>query len=292
MTPPYKRIHVVINPASGKGEPMLKYLADVCKQYDVEWDISVTKKFGDATQQAKDALARGVDLVVGHGGDGTQHEIANAVMGTGKPMGILPGGTGNGFATEMGIPKDYRKAVEVLCTNNRVRPIDVMQIGDQYCIQRVYAGIEPEQQVTREQKDKYGTLAYALMTRKQFQEAVDAPMTVTIDGERIETHGLKIYVVNSGQGGKGSIDKDFSVDDGILDVFVLSRERRSFVAAAERFLKMHTSGAYAYYRRGHEISIECEPSKALWTDGEFFGRTPVTVKVLPGALSVVVPAKA
>ena len=290
MTPPYKRIHVVINPASGKGEPMLKYLADVCHQYDVEWDISITKKYGDATQQAKDALARGVDLVVGHGGDGTQHEIANAVMGTGKPMGILPGGTGNGFATEMGVPKDYRKAVETLCTNNRVRQVDVMQIGEQYCIQRIYAGIEPEQQVTREQKDKYGTLAYALMTRKQFKEAVDAAMTLTIDGERIETQGLKCYVVNSGQGGKGSIDKNFSVDDGILDVFVLSRDRHSFVAAAERFLEMHTSGAYAYYWRGRDITLECEPSKALWTDGEFFGRTPVTVKVLPGALSVVVPA--
>ena len=63
MTPPYKRIHVVINPASGKGQPMLKYLADLCRQYDVEWDISITKKYGDATQQAKDALARGVDQV-------------------------------------------------------------------------------------------------------------------------------------------------------------------------------------------------------------------------------------
>ena len=295
MTPPHKRIHVVINPASGKGQPMLKYLADLCKQYDVEWDISLTRKYGDATQQARDALARGVDLVVGHGGDGTQHEIANAVMGTGKPMGILPGGTGNGFATEMGIPADYRQAVEVLCTSSNVRHIDVMQVGaptqtgDQYCIQRLYAGIEPEQQVTREQKDKYGTLAYALLTRKQMKESVDAPMTLTIDGERIETHGLKCYIVNSGQGGKGSIDKEFKVDDGILDVFVLSREVRSKIAAAERFLHHFGKQAQGYYWRGHEITLECEPSKALWADGEVFGRTPISVKVLPGALSVVVP---
>ena len=122
MAPPYKRIHVVINPASGKGEPVLKYLADVCREHDVDWDISITRKYGDATQQASDALARGVDLVVGCGGDGTQHEIANAVMGSGKPMGILPGGTGNGFATEMGIPKDFRKAVEVLCTSDKRAP--------------------------------------------------------------------------------------------------------------------------------------------------------------------------
>jgi len=289
MAPPYKRIHVVINPASGKGEPVLKYLADVCREHDVEWDISITRAFGDATQQAADALARGADLVIGSGGDGTQHEIANAVMGSGKPMGILPGGTGNGFATEMGIPKDYRKAVEVLCTSTNVRQVDIMRIGDGYGIQRLYAGIEPEQQVSREQKNKYGTLAYALMTRRQMSESVDAPITLTIDGERIETHGLKCYVVNSGRGGMGSIDKDFSVDDGLLDIFVLSRNPMSLVAAAERLLRVPSPWGRMYYWRGREISVVCEPSKALWVDGESYGRTPVEVKVLPGALSVVVP---
>jgi YegS/Rv2252/BmrU family lipid kinase len=289
MTPPYKSIHVVINPAAGKGEPVLKYLADICRQHEVDWDISLTRNYGDATQQAKDALARGVDLVVGCGGDGTQHEIANAIIGTGRPMGILPGGTGNGFATEMGVPKDFRKAVEVLCTSQNIRHVDVMQVGDQYSIQRIYAGIEPEQQVTRAQKDKYGTLAYALMTRKQVQESVDAPITLTIDGRRIETHGLKCYVVNSGQGGKGAIDRHFSVDDGLLDVFVLSRNPISVIAAAERFFQIPSFKARMYYWRGRDITVECEPSKAVWADGEVLGRTPVNVKVLPGTLPVVVP---
>jgi diacylglycerol kinase (ATP) len=165
----------------------------------------------------------------------------------------------------------------------------VMQIGDQYCIQRLYAGIEPEQQVSREQKDKFGTMAYALMTSKQMKAAVDAPITLTIDGQRIETHGLKCYVVNSGQGGKGSIDKEFRVDDGLLDVFVVSRNPISVIAAAERFFQIPSFKARMYYWRGKEITVECEPSKFLWADGEEFGRTPVTVKVLPGALSVVVP---
>ena len=289
MAPPYKRIHVVINPASRKGEPVLKYLADVCREHDVDWDISITRAFGDAKRQARDALAQGVDLVIGSGGDGTQHEIANAVMGSGKPMGILPGGTGNGFATEMGIPKDYRKAVEVLCTSTKVRHVDVMRIGDQYGIQRLYAGIEPEQQVSREQKNRYGTMAYAMMTKKQMQEAVDAPITLTIDGQHIDTHGLKIYVVNSGRGGMGSIDKDFSVDDGILDVFALSRNPMSFLAAAERLLQVPSPWGKMYYWRGKDIRIETEPSKALWIDGEAYGRTPVEVSVIPGGLAVVVP---
>ena len=125
MTASYSKVHVIINPASGPNRPILNTLNDVFRKYDVDWDVSITKRYGDATGQAKDAIARGVDLVVGYGGDGTQHELANAVIGTGTPMGILPGGTGNGFAREMGIPKDLAEAVELLCTCRNLRHVDV-----------------------------------------------------------------------------------------------------------------------------------------------------------------------
>ena len=94
---PYRRVHVVINPASGKDEPILNVLNDVFRQHGVTWDVSVTHGYGDAAAQARAAIADGVDLVAGYGGDGTQHEIANAVLGAAAdlgrttPMGILPG---------------------------------------------------------------------------------------------------------------------------------------------------------------------------------------------------------
>jgi len=112
----YRRVHVVINPASGKDEPILNVLNDVFREHGVAWDASVTHRYGDAGDQARAAIADGVDLVVAYGGDGTQHEVANAVVGasvvTGRrtPMGILPGGTGNGFAREVGVPKKVRDA--------------------------------------------------------------------------------------------------------------------------------------------------------------------------------------
>ena len=56
MSLPAKRIHVVINPASGKGVPVLKHLADVCREHGVEWDVSITHEFGDAARQAREAL--------------------------------------------------------------------------------------------------------------------------------------------------------------------------------------------------------------------------------------------
>ena len=173
---PYQRIHVVINPASGKDEPVLNVLNDVFHRHGVDWDVSITKKYGDAAAQAKAALADGVDLVVGYGGDGTQHELANAVLeaadAVGGParIGILPGGTGNGFAREMGVPGTLREATEVLCRSDRVRSIDVgrlLEVGnvdvpDRYFIQRLYVGVEPEEQTSREMKDRYGVFAYAV----------------------------------------------------------------------------------------------------------------------------------
>ena len=71
MAPPYKKIHVIINPASGKDEPILNVINRVFRQYDVDWDLSITHASGDATRFAREAVQAGVDLVASYGGDGT-----------------------------------------------------------------------------------------------------------------------------------------------------------------------------------------------------------------------------
>jgi diacylglycerol kinase (ATP) len=288
MTSPYPKIHVIINPASGPNRPILNTLNDVFRKYGVDWDVSITKRYGDATRQAKDAIARGVDLVVGYGGDGTQHELANAVIGTGTPMGILPGGTGNGFAREIGIPKDLREAVELLCTSENVRQVDAARVGNEYFIQRLYAGVPPESQTSRDLKERYGLLAYAITLPKQVVGARESEFRLTIDGRVAKVSGIKCYIVNSGKTGTGlSIDVDFSVSDGILDVFVVSRNPLSVMAAESRFLKLPTSQAGLHYWRGREITIDAQPEQAIWMDGEYHGSSPVTAQIRPGALAVV-----
>ena len=290
MAPPYPRVHVVINPASGPNRPILNTLNDVFRKYGVDWDVSITKRYGDATRQAKDAVARGADLVAGYGGDGTQHELANAVIGTATPMGILPGGTGNGFAREIGIPKDLREAVELLCTSENVRNVDAARVGDEYFIQRLYAGVPPESQTSRDLKERYGLLAYAITLPKQVLGVSESEFRLTIDGRVAEVSGIKCYIVNSGKTGTGiSIDLDFSASDGILDVFVVSRKPMSIMSAEARFLHLPTRDAGLYYWRGREISIEAQPEQAIWMDGEYHGNSPVTAQIVPGALAVVAP---
>lgn len=292
---PYKKIHVVINPAAGKDEPILNTLNDVFRQYDVDWNVSVTKKYGDATEQARVAALAGADLVAGYGGDGTQHEIANGILGTNAVMGVLPGGTGNGFATELGTPKELRPAVELLCTGGRIRPIDVVQLGDAYFIQRLYVGIEPEEQTSRADKDKYGTFAYVVKAyhRAKEHKIQEVQYRITIDGQVMEMPASKLYVVNAAKAGTGiGVTGDFSKpDDGLVDLFVLDSHNISTLAAAvERMVNLHTDMANRFIWRGKEITIETEPDQPVWTDGEYTGRTPISLKVIPGALKVVVPA--
>ena len=290
---PYKRIHVVINPVSGKDQPILNVLNDVFNHYGVEWDISITKKYGDATAFARQAAQDGFDLVVGYGGDGTQHEIANGVMGTGVPMGILPGGTGNGFGNEMGIPSELEPAVRLLCTSYNQRKIDIVKMEDgyneDYFVQRLFTGIEPEEQTSREDKDKYGTLAYLGRDIRRLKDIADINYTLTIDGETIEVAGYKCYVVNSATAGTGlSISRNFKVDDGLLDVFMLSRNAKSSYAALDRFFGLDNNEAGMYYWRGQKISIDAEIDQPVWTDGEYTGRTAVSMEVIPGGLTVAV----
>jgi diacylglycerol kinase (ATP) len=289
--PPYSRIHVVINPAAGKDEPILNVLNDIFNEFGVDWDVSVTKKFGDAAEQARLAIGRGFDLVAGYGGDGTQHEIANALIGSNVVLGVLPGGTGNGFGHELGLPQKLDEATRLICTSSKTRAIDTVKIGEDFFIQRLYTGTEPEQQTSREMKNKYGPMAYfANMFQQRSQSEVQ--YRLTIDGVVHEIPAMRIYVVNSGQTKSGrSITGSLSApDDGLLEIFALnSRNLETMQAAAQRFFEFDTPIAEQFFWRGKEIIIDSEPDQPLWTDGEYYGRTPVSLTVLPGAVKVVVP---
>jgi diacylglycerol kinase family enzyme len=178
----------------------------------------------------------------------------------------------------------------MLCISHNRRKVDVAQLDDGYFVQRLFTGIEPEEQTSREDKDKYGTLAYLKRDVGLLREVQDVGCRLRFDDHDIEVMGFKCYMVNSAKAGTGlSISTHFQVDDGLLDVVKLSRDRKSTNAAIARFLNLSREEAGLYYWRGKEITIEAETSQPVWTDGEYTGRTPVSMDVRPGALTVAVP---
>ncbi len=288
----YKKIKVIINPAAGRDEPIINTLNDVFYQHEVEWDVSLTHKFGDATELAQAAAASGeYDLVTGYGGDGTQMEIANGMKGSGVPMAILPGGTGNAMAFELKVPRNLRQAAELICTSTNLQTVDLAKADDTYYMLRLYSGVEEEQKTSREQKDKYGILAYPLSILEMGRELNHAHYKLTIDGEVIEKKGVACFVVNAGSiGGVNlSFDQKIDVSDGLLDIFMIDTSMSGLRSAAGRFLQVLSDKAGLHMWRGKEIVMEADPPQTIWVDGELLGPTPLTISAIPGALRVVVP---
>src|SRR5436853_1739431 len=114
-----KRIHVVINPVSGQERPILGTMNKAFHQADIDWEVKVTKKAGDAQRYAQEAVKAGVDAVAVYGGDGTVMEVASGLVGTDMPLAIFPGGTANVMSIELGIPSDLAQACALICSDAR-----------------------------------------------------------------------------------------------------------------------------------------------------------------------------
>ena len=117
---------------------------------------------------------------------------------------------------------------------------------------------------------------------------------MVIDGELCDDESaVKLYVINAAKTGTGiSITGNTSkIDDGLVDIFTLDAENlKSLSGAVGRMLSTSTPRTIRdWMRQGKEVSIETDPDQPVWTDGEYTGRTPVSLKVLPAALPVIVP---
>lgn len=291
MTSPYKRVQVIINPASGKNEPILNIINSVLHPAGVEWDAKVTHKFGDATRFAKEAAENGVDLVAGYGGDGTQLEVANGLIGTGVPMAILPGGTGNAMAFEMNVPRDLQQATELIVNSPNRRTIDLGQIGDRVFMLRVYTGVDADARSSREAKDKYGNLAYVAEGFRFITHPPEAHYTAILDGEHREADLIMVYIINAGSIGGIPLPSlsQVEVDDGMLDAFAIAKGLRPLRAISEHLFNVGHFEAGIHHLQAKEITLDADPPQTVWIDGEEYGPTPITARILPKALTIVVP---
>jgi YegS/Rv2252/BmrU family lipid kinase len=290
------KIHVVINPASGQPQPILNKLNDVFYPAGVEWDVSITHQSGDATRFAKRAISEGADVVGAYGGDGTVMEVAQAVQKGDVPVAILPGGTANLMSVELGIPKDLTKAARVIVDpDSVVRKVDMGQVGEKQFMLRVGMGFDGKtvQYANRELKDRWGILAYTIAGLKVMADKPHGKYRINVDGSEYTSDGYTCLIYNAGNiGSPGkSASKKINVSDGLLDVFlVVDDSLKSLNAVADSVLDIDNQSDAVKIWQGREITIDCNPPQPMQGDGEIWGETPVTARVLPGVLPVLTPA--
>jgi YegS/Rv2252/BmrU family lipid kinase len=287
-----KKVHIVINPASGQPQPILNQINDVFYPAGVDWEVSLTQKSGDATRFARQAIADGAEIVGAYGGDGTVMEVAQAVQDGDIPMAILPGGTANLMSVELGIPKDLTQAAQIIVDpGSVVRYVDMGQVGNQRFMLRVGIGFAGEKVkiADRELKDKWGILAYSIAGLKALKTTPVAQYHITVDGAEYETDGKTCLIDNAGNMGTQRVTaaKSISVSDGLLDVIVVrDASVGSWIAVGDQILGRKSNPEDVKHWQGREIKIECDPPQTVQGDGEIWDPTPVSATVLPGVLPV------
>jgi diacylglycerol kinase (ATP) len=295
-----KRVQVIINPTAGQDQPILGTLNRVFHDAGIAWDVSITNKAGDARRFARAAALAGVDVVAAYGGDGTVMEVASGLIGSTVPLAIFPGGTANVMSLELGISSDLAQASALVCAEEcTIVPIDMGQLGaNQHFILRVGTGLEADmvEGADRDLKNRLGTLAYALSALQAIQNPTVSQYQLTIDGQQIEAEGISCLICNSGNLGSAglALSSATSIRDGLLDVFVLQQANLPSLLSLTRDVLTQTEPTTAALQhwQGREITLVAEPNQALQADGEVLGETPLSAKVLPGVVRVIVPGDA
>ncbi len=296
-----KHVVAILNPASGSDEPVLATLSDVLGPSGVDWEARVTTGPDDARTFAEEARKQGADLVLAYGGDGTVSDVATALAGGESPMAILPGGTGNAVAQELGIPGDLRAALDLaLDPDAVVQPIDCVRVRDRCCLLRVGIGADARmiEGANREAKDRLGWFAYLVSALAQVRDPKPSTYRLDLDGSELELEALSIVLANIGRMGRAGMRFAEDVDpcDGLMDVFVIRDASPASVATVGASLlgltvpteESDEPGPYSRWR-ARRVQVEARPAQEVHVDGDLLGETPLDVRVEPAVLRILVP---
>jgi diacylglycerol kinase (ATP) len=298
------RSKLIVNPTSGPWNVQRELPAVLNHLEEHGWRTTIhqTERAGEATQLARQARDQGLDAVFVLGGDGTINEVINGLAESPVALGVLPGGTGNVWAKELGLPTRSPRhllpivdAVRALVPG-ATRRIDLGKANGRYFLQWAGLGLDAEvtyamEPRTRRQR-RLGALAYVVAGLTAAANMVGTRTRIWIDDEQIYRRSILIVISNSQlYGGKVRIATDARLDDGLLDVNVFAGT--GFVSAIRMALGvitgLHVRDPRHSFYRGSSIRVEAEKPMAIHLDGDPFDTTPLECVVIPKALAVLVP---
>jgi YegS/Rv2252/BmrU family lipid kinase len=291
-----ERVAFIFNPASGQANAALRrsQIEGLLQRAGLTCGLTETSLDRGAGPLAQEAVRGGRERVIVSGGDGSVMEAAGALAGTGVALGIVPGGTGNLFALNLGIPADTDAAVRLALTG-RPTAIDVGCWNDTPFVLMAGMGWDARliHDADRHLKKRLGVLAYFWAALRNLAH----PSTVyrlRIDGRTLRRRAKSVIVANLGQITGGlQVIPDTHPRDGFLEVAVLRAESLiDFVGLLWSALrgKMREDSRLEIFR-GREIVVETTHPQPLQLDGNEAGETArAEIRILPRALHVVLPA--
>jgi diacylglycerol kinase (ATP) len=260
--------------------------------YDVE--ACETQGVGDATRLAREAVEQGRDLVCVIGGDGTVNEAINGLAGAEVPLAIVPTGTVSVLAMELGIPLEPPDAVKLLEVGS-VSWIDLGLAGERYF--GLMAGVGMDAAVVASlnpvMKKAFKEAAFAVQGFATYLTKEEPLIRVTTDERTVEGY-FAVFGNSSNYGGGFGITPLADMRDGLLDVCVLKDKSLLstiwyWTAALINAHIRHPKVEYFRTERAEIVTVEEGKEVLVQTDGEMAGKLPLTCRVVPRSLRVIVP---
>lgn len=291
-----RHLMVIFNSHSGGGgyRRDLPLILDSLRGLGYDVEERETAGVGDATRLAREAVEQGLDLVCAIGGDGTVNETINGLAGAEVPLAIVPTGTVNVLAMELGIPLDPPDAVKLLEVGT-VSWIDLGLAGDRYF--GLMAGVGMDAAVVASlnpvMKKAFKEAAFAVQGIANYLTKEDPLIRVTTAERTVEGY-FAVFGNSSNYGGGFGITPLADMRDGLLDVCVL--KDKSFLSTvwywSAALINAHIKHPKVEYFRTEAaeiVTVEEGKEVLVQTDGEMAGKLPLTCRVVPRSLRVVVP---
>lgn len=292
--PTLDRMVAIVNPAT-RGDPAAIGELLRCKAPPgLELDIRITPAAGTTTALTQAALADGAHSVVAVGGDGTVAAVAAALHGTGIPLGIIPAGSTNITARELGIPDSVPGAVALLFGPHRYETMDLGLCAETCFLHMAGVGLDSRMFAAANpaRKREIGWLAYVppavhelrhplariTLVTDGVTRTLTSPLVLIANGSSIITPRLWLY-------------PGIRTDDGWLDVLAFTPSGPVQIARTLARLATHglVRSRYVTRLRARRIAIASDPPLPVEMDGEVIAETPATFTIAPAAMTVIVP---
>lgn len=266
------KIFLIINNYSGhqQGAQAVETVIPVLLKNGYKVEYAFTQYPGHATKLASEAAQAGFDLVVAVGGDGTVNEAAQGLLGTATPLGIIPAGSGNGLARELGISMDMSKAAQTLVDGTDLQ-IDVCRMNNQrfFCASGI--GIDALIAYKMSKATSRGFLRYIQLSISESLLYKPVKVKMKIDGKQIEQPVFLVTFANASQFGNNAfIAPAASMADGLIDVVVVRPFSKIWlpVFALALFAKfIHKLPFVDCYKTRH-VELEWTDTSIFHFDGE------------------------
>ncbi len=298
-----RTVLLIVNPhaGGGKGQKWTPKLENALKQRGWEVWTVLTERQGDAAFAAREIEA---DLILVAGGDGVFHDAINGMWQSQRlvPIGLIPIGTGNVFAANMGIPSHPIDALEQLL-NGQVKWLDVGEAHGQIFHCSLGVGFDAYvvaqmETVSKPQKRFLGKLVYFLQALRHSLRyrwsSIRVEAELADGGRQVwEKEAWLVLISNLPDYGGVKVTPNAEPDDGLLDLCILPSHSKAdyFRFAMLGLLGWHMRHPEVVVTQIRSARIDSAPPVPTQMDGELTPPTPVTVQVIPKVLPVLLPLR-